>query len=87
MGLIFFDEKRPPPYAQVWSASDASAVGFAVMAGDATPDADDEALLKRAFILNDCCSHGIQLSLVWQPREDARLVQADAASRRFGSWS
>ena len=36
-------------------------------------------------ILNDCRSHGIKLSVVWQPREDVRLVQADAASRRFGA--
>ena len=35
-------------------------------------------------ILNDCRSHGIKLSVVWQPREDARLVRADSASRRFG---
>ena len=32
-------------------------------------------------ILNDCKSHGIRLTVVWQPREDDRLVRADAASR------
>ena len=142
---IFQRENSSALSAKVWTASDASATGFAVIAGDTRAESDSDALLKRAFsseevklssgarellalreffknpprryrhrplvhftdsavvetvmkkgspvqalhdmvwaILNDCRSHGIRLSVVWQPREDARLVRADAASRRFG---